>query len=212
MNRKVGGAQLFLGDQESRDLEFPGGSVAVRSLRGPGKAGPNEDAAAVIPVSDTALVLAVADGVGGSPAGCEASATAVESLRKSVAGAATTPSNVVINSTAANCVTGTNAAGDWKVEGFRLQSTTSGAHLVASGPTTTIAFGACDFASANASPQLYANFGGSIACEGNYTISGGAGEHILCFFGGSVARLLCSMRSARTTSSRVSCGAITAST
>jgi serine/threonine protein phosphatase PrpC len=86
MNHKAGNARLFLGDQESCDLELPGGSVSVRSLRGPEKAGPNEDAAAVIPVSDTALVLAVADGVGGSPGGCEASTNAVESLQQSVAG------------------------------------------------------------------------------------------------------------------------------
>jgi len=91
MNRQVGDARLFLGDEESSDIELPNGIVAVRSLRGPDKPGPNEDAAAVIPVGDAALVLAVADGVGGSPAGCEASTTAVETLQRTLAAAADQP-------------------------------------------------------------------------------------------------------------------------
>jgi serine/threonine protein phosphatase PrpC len=85
MNRKVGGARLFFNNEESFDLELPRGIVAVRCLRGPGKEGPNEDAAALIPVRDDALVLAVADGVGGSPAGCDASTTAIDTLQKSLA-------------------------------------------------------------------------------------------------------------------------------
>lgn len=85
MNRKIGDARLFVGDEESLDLDLPGGRVAIRSLRGPDKAGPNEDAAALIPVGDDALVLAVADGVGGSPAGCDASTTAIETLQAALA-------------------------------------------------------------------------------------------------------------------------------
>lgn len=85
MNRKVGTATLFLGDEESCDLELAQGTVAVRSLRGPDKEGPNEDAAALIPVGDDSLVLAVADGVGGSPGGCEASAAAVSTLQRLLA-------------------------------------------------------------------------------------------------------------------------------
>jgi len=87
MNRVVGGARLFLGNEESSDIELSHGLVSVRSLRGPDKDGPNEDAAALIPVHDGALVVAVADGVGGSPAGCDASTTAVETLQKSLAAA-----------------------------------------------------------------------------------------------------------------------------
>jgi serine/threonine protein phosphatase PrpC len=85
VNRKVGNARLFLGNEETFDLDVAGGEVCVRSLRGPDKEGPNEDAAAVIPVGDAAIVLAVADGVGGSPAGCEASTTAVETLQRALA-------------------------------------------------------------------------------------------------------------------------------
>jgi len=85
MSRKVGDARLFLGDEESFDLELAGGMVSVRSLRGPDKTGPNEDSAAVIPVGGSAIVLAVADGVGGSPAGCDASTAAVETLQRALA-------------------------------------------------------------------------------------------------------------------------------
>src|SRR5690606_41712255 len=74
--------QLFLGasDHVQVDREFPQGVVALRSLRSPEKETPNEDAAAIIWLSDNALVLAVADGVGGTPAGREASNVTVTTL------------------------------------------------------------------------------------------------------------------------------------
>ena len=66
--------QLFLGasDYVQVDREFPQGMVALRSFRSPEKETPNEDAAAIIWLTNDALVLAVADGVGGTPAGREA--------------------------------------------------------------------------------------------------------------------------------------------
>jgi serine/threonine protein phosphatase PrpC len=75
---------LFLGegDREQADHSLPHGDVCVRSLRAPDKTTPNEDAAAVIQVGRDSLVLAVADGVGGTPAGREASNAAVETLRR----------------------------------------------------------------------------------------------------------------------------------
>jgi serine/threonine protein phosphatase PrpC len=73
-------AHLYLGDEERRDLELPQGLVCVRSRRSPDKDSPNEDSAAVIPIGASALVVAVADGVGGAPSGREASRIAVESL------------------------------------------------------------------------------------------------------------------------------------
>jgi len=75
-------AQLFLGehDQERADRSLPQGEVCVRSIRSPTKRTPNEDSAAVIELGDDSLVLAVADGVGGSPAGREAANLAVATL------------------------------------------------------------------------------------------------------------------------------------
>lgn len=60
------------------------GSVVRFSEAAPGKVSPNEDSVAVIEVGDDGLVLVVADGVGGLPAGEAASRTAVEALAASV--------------------------------------------------------------------------------------------------------------------------------
>ena len=76
--------QLFLGEHEraQADHALPHGDVCVRSVRSPDKATPNEDAAAVIQVGADSLVLAVADGVGGTPAGREASNAAMQTLSR----------------------------------------------------------------------------------------------------------------------------------
>jgi serine/threonine protein phosphatase PrpC len=81
----TGRALLFLSDEERADRDFPQGTVCVRSRKSPEKATPNEDAAAVIPVGRQGLVLAVADGVGGTPAGREASHQAMRCLSEALA-------------------------------------------------------------------------------------------------------------------------------
>ncbi len=75
-------ARLYTREQprDGGEHAFPAGLVSVRTQRSPDKDTSNEDCAAVIPVGE-ALVLAVADGVGGSRAGREASALAVTTLR-----------------------------------------------------------------------------------------------------------------------------------
>jgi serine/threonine protein phosphatase PrpC len=62
-------------------IEVPAGRVALFTRRRPGREGPNEDAAALIPVNDGHLVLAVADGLGGAPAGATAAGIANQALR-----------------------------------------------------------------------------------------------------------------------------------
>jgi protein phosphatase len=76
--------QLFLGEHEHEraDRSLPHGEVCVRSLRSPDKKTDNEDSAAVIQLGDNSLVLAVADGVGGSVAGREASNATVRTLSR----------------------------------------------------------------------------------------------------------------------------------
>jgi serine/threonine protein phosphatase PrpC len=80
--------KLYLGGSEAEqgDYELPQGLVCVRSYRSPDKQTDNEDAAAVIPIGGEALVLAVADGVGGNPSGREASNTAVNTLLRVLEG------------------------------------------------------------------------------------------------------------------------------
>ena len=87
--------QLFTGrvfqgrmDALSLDSLVSSGQVAVRSLKAPDKTSPNEDGAAVIPVNDSAVVLAVVDGVGGMPRGRDAAAIALRTLTKLIDAAA----------------------------------------------------------------------------------------------------------------------------
>ena len=65
-------------------FELAGGCVAVYSNAGHDDQSPNEDAVLLLPTSDRAAVVAVADGVGGSSAGHVASEIAVRSLAEAV--------------------------------------------------------------------------------------------------------------------------------
>ena len=65
-------------------VSFCRGVAGIYSTRSPTKSTPNEDAAALIPWSENAGVLIVADGVGGARAGDEASKIAIQSLRKTI--------------------------------------------------------------------------------------------------------------------------------
>ena len=68
-------------DMQSPDLiEVCGGHVAGLCRRCPDKTEPNDDSAAVVQTASGAIVLIVADGVGGAPVGHKASAIAVESV------------------------------------------------------------------------------------------------------------------------------------
>jgi serine/threonine protein phosphatase PrpC len=61
-----------------------GGTAAVMSLRSPEHEASNEDAAAVIPISESAGVLALADGMGGHAHGAEAARLALEAIDVSI--------------------------------------------------------------------------------------------------------------------------------
>ena len=65
-------------------FNFAGGSTALFSMRCPGKETPNEDAVAIIPTGVDSGVLAVADGLGGAPAGKQASYLAIQCLVRAV--------------------------------------------------------------------------------------------------------------------------------
>jgi serine/threonine protein phosphatase PrpC len=69
---------------EDACFELAGGVVALFSMRCPGKETPNEDAVAVIPTGPRSGVLAVADGLGGAPAGKQASSLALKRLARAV--------------------------------------------------------------------------------------------------------------------------------
>jgi serine/threonine protein phosphatase PrpC len=66
-------------------FELPGVVAGVLSIRKPGRDGPNEDAAALISVGETATVAVLSDGAGGHPGGAKAAALAVRVVCASVA-------------------------------------------------------------------------------------------------------------------------------
>ncbi len=67
-------------DAEARVLSAAGFSIAVYSRRCPDKTSANEDAAAVISLGAGAVLLVVADGVGGGRAGDQAARIVIEEL------------------------------------------------------------------------------------------------------------------------------------
>jgi serine/threonine protein phosphatase PrpC len=78
---------LFYIDRDMESVETEPatrGEFAVFAARCPGREGPNEDAAALIPVADDHYVLALADGFGGHPAGAEAAKIAVRTIQRFV--------------------------------------------------------------------------------------------------------------------------------
>jgi serine/threonine protein phosphatase PrpC len=60
------------------------GFAAVFSTRAPGKETANEDSLALIPINQSSLVMVIADGMGGLPAGEEASLKVIKQLIKSL--------------------------------------------------------------------------------------------------------------------------------
>ncbi len=81
---------LLNGGQESDQcaIAVGGGSMVAYTSRAPNKSTDNEDSVAAIPYGPDAVVLAIADGAGGLPAGRRASRTAITSLHASLNAAA----------------------------------------------------------------------------------------------------------------------------
>lgn len=81
-----GEAHLFFEQDLLQNVffEIAGGMVALYSKRSPGKETPNEDSVAIIPTGTDSGVIAVADGLGGAPAGRQASSLAIQCLARTV--------------------------------------------------------------------------------------------------------------------------------
>lgn len=71
-------------EPDSIEANLGGGSIVAYTSRSPDKETENEDTVAAIPYGLDAVVLVVADGVGGLPAGKRASQTAVTKLAESL--------------------------------------------------------------------------------------------------------------------------------
>ena len=72
-------------EPDYQHAKVAGGSIVAFTVRAPDKESENEDTVAVIPCGPDSVVLVVADGAGGLPAGKRASLTAVTSLAESLA-------------------------------------------------------------------------------------------------------------------------------
>lgn len=79
-------ARVFFEQDHLSDALFTigGGRLALYSARSPDKESPNEDAAGILSTGPDSAVIAVADGVGGAPAGSRASAGAIECVLQAV--------------------------------------------------------------------------------------------------------------------------------
>ncbi|MGD2074349.1 MAG: protein phosphatase 2C domain-containing protein [Gammaproteobacteria bacterium] len=80
--------RLYLGEdlEDVEDCRIGGGTACVYTHRAPHKESANEDSAGIIPCGDGTGVLVIADGLGGLPAGSQASAQAVRQLSTAVTG------------------------------------------------------------------------------------------------------------------------------
>lgn len=96
-NAREGHAVVLLA---GTDMDVPrrytviNGSVVAYTRRAPGKAKGNEDSAAIIPIDDERLVLAIADGLGGQPEGASASRIALQALIDALAGVDDAPESL----------------------------------------------------------------------------------------------------------------------
>ena len=71
-------------EPDSLEVQLGGGFIVAHTSRSPDKETENEDTVAAIPYGPDAVVLVVADGVGGLPGGRRASQTAVAKLAESL--------------------------------------------------------------------------------------------------------------------------------
>lgn len=86
-----------------------------------------------------------------------------------------TPTNVVISTTSADAITSSACSTVYTIDGFKIQTTTSGSGIYSEKNSPIIVgrveFGVC------ATYHAYASLGGSITFANNYTVSGAASCH-----------------------------------
>jgi len=96
-----------------------------------------------------------------------------------IIGDETTPANVVISTTSANCFYADGVVGTWHLRGMKLQAATAGIGIVSANGSVVkfqnLDFGACAFFHM----QIYGY--AAINASGNYSITGGALYHLLAY-------------------------------
>lgn len=120
------------------------------------------------------VTIQIADGTytaGAALKSCVGAGTVV------INGNATTPANVLISTTSADAIFGQYVTTLYTVSNLKITTITSGRGVRALGAPTMIYVSGVDFG-AVATAQMYAQLGGQINATGNYTISGGAVNHV----------------------------------
>ncbi|RMF22112.1 MAG: serine/threonine protein phosphatase [Deltaproteobacteria bacterium] len=86
MGVSAAAARVFAGRDmdEGREMAVGRGRAFVYTAGCPGREGPNQDAAAVLPVNGSRGLLVVADGMGGRPGGADAAAAVLAALEREV--------------------------------------------------------------------------------------------------------------------------------
>jgi len=118
-------------------------------------------------------------------AGARTAATTLKQLQTTggavyIVGDETTPANCTITTTSASCFATTEAAGPYRVSGFKLAAVTSGGGLAANGKGSILRFKNIDFGVC-ASYHMQASNGSLLEASGPYTISGSASWHCAGF-------------------------------
>lgn len=110
----------------------------------------------------------------------------------------TTPANVTINPTLANCFNADGVRGLWEIRGFKFTTTSAGAAF--SFVNVSAKFRSCEFgAMAGGSPHMIVRGKAFVVSNGSYAISGGAKSHIdlqqagIFLFGGGTTVTLSSV-------------------
>lgn len=103
-----------------------------------------------------------------------------------IEGDTTTPANVVISTTNANCFLAKNINSTWDLQGLKLQTTTGGSAIRAE--NASVRYGSVDFG-ACAIAHIVQDTAAKVECIANYSITGSTLYHWFC---NSNSVLLCS--------------------
>lgn len=125
-----------------------------------------------------------------------------------VVGNTTTPANVLVSTTSANCIGGSDT-GKWRVSGLKLQTTTTGYGVTVSGKATNLdlrnmAYGAC------ANGHVVAASGAFIRFNAAWSISGSSPVHLLATDGSTIIAVgqTCTLTGTPALSTFASCSAL----
>ena len=139
------------------------------------------DTAAALDLSIYNVTIQVADG---TYTGAVVLKSFVGAGIVTIRGNPTTPGNVLISVTSANCVTGSGVIGQWSLNGMKLVANTAGFNTISISSNTILYYQNIDFGAAN--QHISVSVGAKAIAQGNTTISGSANIHWYAAAGGYI--------------------------